>query len=117
MTAETTEVPRAPIAGPCPRWCTIDHAKYRAHMGDPMHRSDPASQRRPEDVWVRVVQGATESYPSVSLLKVSAHFRLDSRDARDFAELFEEIADCTPEQMREIAAEVRAAAALLEAAE
>jgi FMN phosphatase YigB (HAD superfamily) len=117
MTAETTEVPRAAgAAGPCPQWCVIDHSRNRSHISAPMDRSDPATPKLPEDAWVKLVQGPREPRPSVTLMKVSAWFRFDVRDAGDFAELFEEIAECTPEQMRQIAAEVRAAAAAVKAA-
>lgn len=106
---------RANQAGnPCPPWCTTDHAKIQTHMSDPMTSGLPWESR------VRIVQSAS-SYrserPTVSVSKIAATVLLDHSDAEGLAGLLEELADgCTPDQLRELADEVRAAASVIDPA-
>jgi hypothetical protein len=97
----------------CPPWCTADHAKIHAHMSDPMTSGPPG------EPLVRIVQWGDSRYrseqPTVSVFKAAALVQLGRTEAEGLADLLEELADgCTPDQLRNLAGEVRAAAAVID---
>jgi|SRR5581483_1104865 len=110
--------PRANRHGsPCPPWCSVDHAKVideqRGSVTD-THYSDPAEPGAPWDVKVKLRQHSDgyrpECKPQVELIRICDIVLLDHPDAASLAGILEALADAGPARLRELAAEVRAAA-------
>jgi hypothetical protein len=113
---------RANMVGhPCPSWCRTDHAKVvdegRATVID-SHYSDPmTSGTLPWDVKVKLYQyadryGSRIEPPQVELIRMGDLVLLDPGGAENLAGLLEALADGPPERLRELAAEVLAAAGI-----
>ena len=97
----------------CPPWCTADHAKVQSHM------SNPTTSGLPQDPLVRIVQWGGSRYsseqPTVTVTKIAAFVQLRHSDAKDLADLLEELADdCTPDQLRKLADDIRTAASAID---
>ena len=120
MTASSEAVvPRANRDGhPCPPWCAVDHDKElfpgyypRSHGGESLADLDAG-------VSVRACLRPSSGVPDI---QVSRHgrpgecgsFYVAPGDAGPLAALLEQLAGATPEQHRELAAAIRAAANLI----
>jgi len=104
---------------PCPPWCTVDHAKVtdaeRGTVIDSHYSAPMTSGGLPWDVTVKVHQHASrygQGTPQVELIRISDLVLLGPGDADALAGLLDALADCPPERLRELAAEVRAAASI-----
>lgn len=96
-----------PEARDCPPWCVTDHGKYAG-----FHGSGRVSVEAPQyhRVSVRALQHSTDRLASVQVL-AAGMVQVPCGDAEDLAAIIEQLAGATPEQHRELAAAIRAAAA------
>ena len=101
----------------CPDWCDIDHAKpvYNGERPIDTHISAPMA---PGHGFPRVVVSqfstvAGDRAPEVQLQGIAGFVMVSAGMAGDLADLVESLADCTPQRLRELAAEVRAAASVI----
>jgi hypothetical protein len=116
--------PRANRSGdPCPEWCVTDHdaVLLEAADGRPAlyahgHHSDPVTDNGPFAPRVYVGEYGTEVRVFASTLSKTLH-ALPGRQAEELAGFIEQLAECPPDQLRQMAADVRAAAATARAAE
>jgi hypothetical protein len=106
MTADTSNDTRS-----CPSWCVTDHSRKfsEAHVGKPTSGVLP------------VLVPATHLYPGESDITVYARYtstnvRIEPGRAENFAQFLEGLAGVSADGLRAMAAAVRGAAELLEAA-
>ena len=108
------------IGSPCSEWCSIEHVTrdrtIHAHISDPL-----SAGKLPGETQVKLVQDGGDRYrhgrPMVDLSSSGAVLQLDSSQAQELASLLTELADgSTPCQLRALADEVRAAAAVIDPA-
>lgn len=121
MTTQETEQRANRHGSQCPHWCSIDHARVLdgkpgrmmdSHFSDPM-----TSGALPWDVKVKLYQHADrygEDKPKVELIAMCSMLLVDPQDAVDLAELLDSLANEPPARLRELADQVRAAAAILQ---
>lgn len=113
MTSSDTQEIRASRDGdPCPAWCDVDHhtrsSAVPIHIG---HVSAPAAW----NAYVQLVAHPWAARPEVWATTVHGYAAVSLHQAGDLARLLEELADVEPARLREMAAEVRAAAATAQA--
>ncbi len=116
-TAEAAPVRANEVGSPCPEWCSTAHVTQDLTIH--AHISDPVTVKLPWETQVRLVQDGSDRYqpapPQVQVSKISAMLSVDHFQANRLADLLKELADgCTPDQLRALADEVRAAASVID---
>jgi len=116
-TAEAAPERTNEIGSPCPEWCSTAHVTQDLTIH--AHISDPMTVKLPWETQVRLVQDGSDRYqtapPQVQVSKISAMLSVDHFQANSLADLLKELADgCTPDQLRALADEVRAAASVID---
>jgi hypothetical protein len=103
----------------CRVWCSTEHVTRDRTIHT--HISDPMTSKPSWEPQVRLVQDGSDRYrpgqPMVDVSKIAAGLQLDAYQAERFVNLLNELADdCTPDQLRALADEVRAAASVIDPA-
>ena len=110
------------LGEPCPDWCATDHDSVvleregrdtvyaHAHVGDPVTGGGPFAPR------VYVGEHGAGARVFASSLSHTLH-ALPGRQAEELAGFLEQLASYTPGQLRQMGADVRAAAAMIASAE
>lgn len=116
-TPEPPPVRANALGNPCPDWCTVEHVSQNRTVN--LHIGDPVGNKSPLETRVKLIQDGSDRYrherPEVSLSKSTAVVHLNHAQSEGLADLLEALADdCTPDQLRAIAAEVRTGASLID---
>jgi hypothetical protein len=105
------------LGNPCPGWCTIEHVTQARTIN--LHMGDPIGHKPLWEAKVRLMQDDSDRYlreqPLVAVRKSASGVQLDHAQAEGLADLLEALVDdCTPDQLRALAIEVRAAASTID---
>lgn len=90
---------------PCPPWCISDHGQNAACMGQV---EDPGIFRA---LYARPILGTADERPEVYATTAAGYVFVKIHSAEFFALFLEDLAGSSPEDLRELAAGVRAVAA------
>ena len=100
----------------CPDWCHIDHAKVNEHTGQVIgtHISAAMGDGLEYPRVTLLQDGALRgNAPQVHVSALPGFVFVSPQAAQDLADLVESLADCSPERIRALADEIRAAAAVI----
>jgi hypothetical protein len=106
----------------CPAWCATDHDSIvleatgtRPALHAHGHASDPMTYNGPFAPRVYVGGGVADARVHASALSTTLDVR-PGREADELAKFLEQLASYSPDQLRQMAGEVRVAAGVIEAA-